>query len=77
MSEERLARIEADLAAIKAMLGERCVVRGTAIDDHERRLTKLEDAEQRREGGKAALMGIVAAAATLGGVVAKLLPLGK
>ena len=73
--EQRLARIEADIASIKAMLGERCSVRGAALDDHERRINALEDAEQQRRGGKMMLAALMAAAGAAGGLAAKVFAL--
>lgn len=73
--EQRLARIEAELAAIRAMLGERCATRGASLDDHELRISALEDAEQQRRGGKVMLAGLMAAAGAAGGVAAKIFAL--
>jgi len=72
--EQRLSRIEADIAVIKAMLSERCSTRGALIDDHERRISTLEDAEQQRKGGKLMLTALMAAAGAAGGIAAKFLP---
>lgn len=72
--EQRLARIEADIAVIKAMLAERCVIRGQRLDALDVRVSVLEDAEQQRKGGKLVLTALMAAAGVAGGLAAKLLP---
>lgn len=74
MSEERLARIESDLAAIKAMLSERCSERGGKIDDLVIRVGMLEKESERRKGGLAVLGFLCAASAAIGGLLVKYLP---
>lgn len=73
--EQRLARIEADIAVIKAMLAERCVIRGQRLDALDVRVSALEDAEQQRKGGKLVLTALMAAAGVAGGLASKLWPL--
>lgn len=79
--EARLARIEGgmtrmgeDIAAIKALLGERCSTRGEVLDDLDRRVCVLEDDMSRRKGGMAVLGAVCAASSVLGGLVVKLWP---
>lgn len=72
--EQRLSRIEADIAVIKTMLSERCNVRGQRIDALDVRVSALEDAEQQRKGGKLMLTALMAAAGAAGGIAAKFLP---
>lgn len=79
--EARLARIEGgmtrmgeDIAAIKALLGERCSTRGEALDDLDRRMCVLEEDLNRRKGGLAVLGAICAASSVVGGLVVKMWP---
>lgn len=81
LDEARLARIEGgmarmgeELAAIKAMLGERCATRGNELDDLDRRVCVLEDDLSRRKGGMAVLAALCALSSALGGLLVKLWP---
>ena len=40
-------------------------------------MTRLKEAESRREGGKAMLIALISAASVVGGLIAKLLPIGR
>lgn len=80
--DARLARMEADIsatksdvAAIKAMLGERCAIRGDELADLERRMCVLEDDLARRKGGMAVLAAMCALSSALGGLLVKVWPL--
>ena len=82
--DDRLVRIETaissvqrDVAALVASLHERCRYRGGEIDDLREDVTRLKGAESRREGGKAMLIALISAASVVGGLIAKLLPIGK
>ena len=82
--DDRLVRIETaissvqrDVAALVTSLHERCRYRGGEIDDLREDVTKLKGAEARREGGKAMLIALISAAGVAGGLIAKLLPIGK
>lgn len=80
--DARLSRMEADIsatksdiAAIRAMLGERCTTRGDELADLEKRMCVLEDDLARRKGGMAVLAAMCALSSALGGLLVKLWPL--
>ena len=82
--DDRLVRIETaissvqrDMSALVASLQERCRYRGGEIDDLRDDVTRLKEAESRREGGKAMLIALISAASVVGGLIAKLLPIGR
>ncbi len=70
--EQRLARIEADIASIKALLGERCEARGDTLKKHSNRLHALEVESQRRKGGAAVLTAVCTGAGVAGGILVRL-----
>jgi hypothetical protein len=70
---DRLRRIESDVAAIKAMLEERCFARQKILDDHDMRLRHLEEADHKRKGGIAVLGIMLTLAASAGAVATKML----
>ncbi|WP_298034739.1 hypothetical protein [uncultured Desulfovibrio sp.] len=79
---ERLARIEEKIDGLGLRFGERLATVEARLHSLEKsserrgeRLGKLEAAEERRKGGFAAMAFVWAAAATVGGLVAKFLPL--
>lgn len=74
MSEERLARIEADIATIKGMLQERCAAREVRLMAVEHTCVDLRSCEDKRKGGMAAIGAICAASAAVGGLVVKFFP---
>jgi hypothetical protein len=75
MSEmfRRLRKIEGDLDSIRAMLGERCVMRQKILDDYDDRLRELEKSEHKRKGGLAVLATMLTLAASAGAALMKLL----
>lgn len=79
---ERLARIEEKIDGLGLRFGERLATVEARLHGLEKsserrgeRLGKLEAAEERRKGGFAVMACAWAAAATVGGLVAKFLPL--
>lgn len=70
----RLGKQEQQLAAISAMLGERCNSRAGVIDDLYARVSVLEEARHRLKGAMAVLTAVATAAGAFGAVVAKVLP---
>lgn len=74
MSEERLARIEADIATIKGMLQERCTAREARLIAVEATCVRLNSCEDRRKGGMAVLAAVAAGSGAVGAIVAKFFP---
>lgn len=70
-SEKRLAKIEVDVAIIKAMLSERCVARESRLSDLETRVGPLERDYQKRLGGLVVLSAAVTIAGAIGGLIVK------
>lgn len=75
--ETAISQVQRDMSALIASLHERCRYRGGEIDDLREDVTKLKEAESRREGGKAMLIALISAASVAGGLIAKLLPIGR
>ena len=75
-NEAALRNIYERLAGIEAKLAERCQLRGQVLEQLDERVSELEAAEYRRKGGMALAAVLLAAAGTLGGIIAKALPLG-
>ena len=67
---ERLIRIE-------TLLQERCAICHKAQEDHETRIGELEAVEERRKGSAKALAALIAVSASIGGIIAKFLPIGR
>ena len=79
---ERLARIEEKIDGLGLRFGERLATVETRLHGLEKsserrgeRLGKLEAAEERRKGGLAVMAVVWAAAAALGGAIAKFMPM--
>jgi len=79
---ERLARIEEKIDGLGQRFGERLATMEARLNGLEKsserrgeRLGKLEAAEERRKGGFAVMAFAWAAAATVGGMVVKFLPM--
>ncbi len=79
---ERLARIEEKIDSLGLRFGERLATVEARLNALEKsserrgeRLGKLEAAEERRKGGLAVMAVVWAAAAALGGVIAKFMPM--
>lgn len=75
--ETAISQVQRDMSALVASLHERCRYRGDDIDELREDVTKLKGAESRREGGKAMLIALISAASIAGGLIAKLLPIGR
>ena len=79
---ERLARIEEKIDGLGLRFGERLATVEARLNGLEKsserrgeRLGKLEAAEERRKGGVAVMAMVWAAAAAIGGIVVRYLPL--
>jgi|GEM_PF-2255455 hypothetical protein len=80
MSDDEITGIKVTLARIQTMLEghfSRDDERAKLWEGHEKRLVVLEAERNKREGGKAMLALVVGAAATIGGLIVKFLPLGS
>jgi hypothetical protein len=69
----RLSHLERQNAAMQAMLGERCTMRGKELDVLGARVAELEVHEHKRQGRNAL---VAAGTGVLGGLLARFFPFG-
>lgn len=79
MSGDEITEVKVALARIETKLEAhftRDEDRAKRWDDHEDRISALEAEENKRKGGKAALVSLLAAASAAGGLLVKFWPWG-